>query len=298
MCSCAKFLLPEKEKKRLSVSEYASLGRQLDELGCVSVNVTGGEPLMREDVADIITALNSRNKITSLITNGIRLSREKIRFYSSLEIDNIIVSLESAQAEENDRIRGYPGHFAAVMQIIKWAREEKVKLGISLTLGDFNFKKIYELIKFAQENSVFLYIAHGGSVGNWANSQHIFLSERNAQEVLSLIKRHKRMKIDFSANLSLYPGCPAILEKIFITPYGDILPCTFIPISFGNLRQEPLAVIWKRMINFYSNNVRRKTLCLRSYSQDFIQKFLFPIKDMQQPVSISSHPSFGKEQDQ
>lgn len=294
MCSCSKFRSYEKERDRMNISEYKTLGRQLDKIGCVSVNITGGEPLIRQDVADIITALNPGNKIINLITNGINLTQERVRNYSSLGIDSIVVSLESINPEENDRIRGYKGHFDAVMNAIEWAKTERLKFGVSLTLGDFNFDKVYELIKFAKGKDIFLCIAHGGSIGNWQENNSIFLSERNAIKILELIKKHKRMKIDFSANLNLSSGCPAMMEKIYITPYADILPCTFIPISFGNLREEPLSAIWKRMTDFHKNNIRRKSLCLRTYDSRFIQDFLNPIKEMPQPISIKRHPNFLK----
>ncbi|MBU0477580.1 radical SAM protein [bacterium] len=292
MCSCAKFYNCEKEKNRMSVSEYKSLGRELDKLGCISVNVTGGEPLIRKDIDDVIIALKPKNKIVNLITNGINLTREKIKYYSSIGIDSIVVSLESISAEENDKIRGHEGHFQVVMNAIQWAKEEKVKFGISLTLGDFNFKKVYELIQFAQSKSIFLCIAHCGSIGKWAGNDSMFLSGKNAIKVISLIKKHGKIKIDFSANLSLKPGCPAFIEKIYITPYGDVLPCTFNPISFGNLREESLSIIWNRMLKFYNENVHSKTLCLRSYDKEFIGKFLNPIKNMKQPVRIDEHPYF------
>lgn len=294
MCSCAEICDYEKEKQRMNIEEYAALGRQLDELGCVSVNVTGGEPLMRPDIAEVIKALNPKNKVMNLITNGIGLTKENIRYYSSLGVDSIVVSLESASAEENDRIRGCPGHFRKVNDIIGWAKEEKVSLGISLTLGDFNFDKVYQMLQFAAEKSVFLCIAHGGNIGRWSGNNSVFLSGENAKKILSLIKRHKKMKIDFSANLSLRPGCPAIKEKIYITPYADILPCAFNPISFGNLRRESLKKIWKRMIEFHKDNVGSDTLCLRTYDGSYIKKFLTPIEGFRQPVPVAEHPFFLK----
>lgn len=279
MCSCSKACDPEKEKTRMKASEYGALSKQLDKLGCVSVNITGGEPLVRNDVGEIIKALNPQNKIVNLITNGINLTQEMIREYSFLGVDNIVVSLESTSKEENDRIRGCDGHFQAVMRAYEWAKEEKVNFAISLTLGDFNFNKVYELLKFAEDHSIFLCIAHGGSIGNWEGNDNVSLSKENADKLLVLIKKHKRMKADFSANLSLSPGCPAILEKIYITPYGEIWPCAFNPISFGNLRERSLKDIWVQMIKFYKKNIRKKTLCIRTYDEDYIRKVLKPIKD-------------------
>ncbi|MDO8602377.1 MAG: radical SAM protein [Candidatus Omnitrophota bacterium] len=295
MCSCFKLCNPEKEKTRMSPDEYASLGRQLDELGCVSVNITGGEPLMRHDVSEIIPALNPDNKIVNLVTNGINLTQEKIREYTLLGIDTIVVSLESVSEEENDKIRGYNGHFKAVMNALEWSKKEKVNFAISLTLGDFNFNKIYEMLRFAENNAIFLCIAHGGSIGRWSGNYNVYLSEPNAFKVLELVKKYKIIKTDFSANLSLLPGCPAILEKIYITPYGEVWPCAFNPISFGNLRQESLRDIWGRMINFYRQNIGSKSLCLRTYDRQFIERFNEPIRSLGQSVPVEKHPAFLKE---
>lgn len=292
MCSCSEYCNTEKEKQRLTPEEYEKLAAELDDIGCVSVNITGGEALVRKDIDAVIKAFNPSNKIVNLITNGILLDKEKIKYYASLGIDSIVVSLESTNAEENDRIRGYNGHFTKVMDIISWTSEFNMKLGISLTIGDFNFDKVYEMLEFCKSRKVFLCLAHGGSVGKWSKNTSIYLSETNARKLLKLIKQHKEMKIDFSANLDLKPGCPAILEKIYVTPYGDILPCTFIPLSFGNLREEPFKVIWERMIKFHRENVTCRTYCLRSYNRDFITKFLEPVKPLPRPVCIKDHPYF------
>jgi MoaA/NifB/PqqE/SkfB family radical SAM enzyme len=292
MCSCSRICDAEKEKGRMDASEYRKLAAELDMLGCLSANITGGEPLIRRDIEEIITALNPRNKIVNLITNGICLDKERLRRYRRLGIDSVVVSLESASADENDRIRGYSGHFSAVKNIIGWAREEGVNLGISLTLGDFNFEKVYEMLEFSLKNSLFFCIAHGGSTGNWSGNEKIFLSEPNARKVLSLIKRHKRMKIDFSANLSLRPGCPAMTEKAYITPYADVLPCAFNPIAFGNLRSEPFRVIWERMAAFRRQNAPGDSLCLRTYNKAYIEKFLSPLAGARHPVSLQQHPYF------
>ena len=292
MCSCSKFCNVKKEKNRLTVSEYENLGRQLDDLDCISVNITGGEPLLRKDIVDVVEAINTKTKIVNLITNGINLSEEKLANFKQIGIDSIVVSLESTDESENDVIRGHEGHFKMVMRIIDWAHKINLKMGISLTLGDFNFDKVYEMITFAKGKTVFLCIAHGGNIGNWANNDKIFLSEENAKRILYLIKKHKDMKIDFSANLSLKPGCPAMREKIYITPYGDILPCTFNPISFGNLRNKSLQTIWKRMLAFRKEKTDCDSLCIRTYDKNYIKDFLDPIRDLDLPVNIDKHSHY------
>lgn len=292
MCSCAEFCDFEKEKNRMQVSEYRTLGKHLDELGCISINVTGGEPLMRKDIEEVIVALNPQNKIINLITNGINLTKERVLRLASIGIDSMVVSLESTNSEENDRIRGYKGHFDVVINAMRWAKQAKLKFGISLTLGDFNFDKVYEMSKFAKDNAIFLCIAHCGNIGRWVDND-FFLSEINAKILLSLVKKNKKMKTDFSANLSLKSGCPAIMEKIYITPYADVLPCTFNPIAFGNLREEYLPQIWKRMVDFHKQNIHHKTLCMRAYDKEYIDKFLRPIKNQEQPVRIEKHPFFS-----
>ena len=135
MCSCVNYWDAERERTRLTPAEYGALGRQLDRMGCLSVNVTGGEPTLRRDLDEVITALNPAVKIVNLITNGLRLDPARIRRLAALGVDSIVVSLESTDAAENDRIRGHVGHFQAVMDTIASCRKARVPCGISLTVG-------------------------------------------------------------------------------------------------------------------------------------------------------------------
>ena len=132
---------------------------------------------------------------------------------------------------------------------------------------------------------MFLCLAHGGSIGRWQGRGDIFLSEANAHRLLKRIRRRSAMKIDFSTNLSLRPGCPAAVEKIYITPYGDVLPCTFNPISFGNLRRSELAGIWKEMVAFRRRHADPDALCLRSYDAHWIDSLLAPLDGRRLPVA-------------
>ncbi|MCZ7584489.1 MAG: SPASM domain-containing protein [Deltaproteobacteria bacterium] len=66
-------------------------------------------------------------------------------------------------------------------------------------------------------------------------------------------------------------GCPAGSEKIYVTPYGDVFPCAIIQTGFGNLLDEPIEEIWKRMGAVASFDGRVKP-CLVACDEEFINK--------------------------
>ena len=71
----------------------------------------------------------------------------------------------------------------------------------------------------------------------------------------------------------VHKGCGAIKESIYISPYGDVLPCPFIHISIGNVLDEPLEKIRERGLGLkYFNHFHEK--CLTSEDPEFINKYL------------------------
>jgi MoaA/NifB/PqqE/SkfB family radical SAM enzyme len=85
-------------------------------------------------------------------------------------------------------------------------------------------------------------------------------------------RRSPYLRTDFQANFGGY-GCGAVKEILYLTPYGDVLPCPFLHISFGNVLEEPVNVIRNRALqNPYFAVYHQK--CLVSTDEEFIEKYL------------------------
>lgn len=86
------------------------------------------------------------------------------------------------------------------------------------------------------------------------------------------------IRTDFDANFVSW-GCGALKEILYLTPYGDVLPCPFMHISFGNAKDEPIDVIRGRGLeNEFFEGYHKK--CLVAEDRDFIEKYLSKMHDV------------------
>jgi hypothetical protein len=84
--------------------------------------------------------------------------------------------------------------------------------------------------------------------------------------------------------------CPAGKEKIGVTCHGDVIGCSINSIGFGNIKDEPLDMIWKRMGNF-SQFAANSEVCLAAENQEYIAHYLSPLKEVTTyPLYYCSHP--------
>lgn len=290
-CSAARLLDPEKEKNLFSAEDYRKIGKELDRLGAIGIVITGGEPLLRQDICQIVEALGPKNKIISLVTNSLLLTQEKAYDLKRAGLNAIEFSIEADNAKENDVLRGVKGHFAKVMRGVKYAQKAGLNICFSPCLSHQNIKSFPRFIKFAQKHGAFILLSLAGIVGRWTDKDEFRLDEKDWQLMQEYQRQYHFIRNDFDTNFSLRAGCPTGREKLYISPYGDIIPCSFTHLSFGNLKTEPLEKIWKRMGKF-SYFAKEAPYCLRTMDKEYVQEILEPIKDYPfLPMPIAKHPA-------
>ena len=80
-------------------------------------------------------------------------------------------------------------------------------------------------------------------------------------------------------------GCPAVKEVLYITPYGEVLPCPFLHLSLGNVKEEPLRKIRTRGLRYKIFREYHQA-CLASEKKDFTKNYLKVIKGKKPPVCL------------
>lgn len=292
MCSCAKML--KRGEKPLSIEEIRSIGEQANKLGAVMFIITGGEPTLRKDLCEIIKVLNPQKNIISIVTNGLILDRKMIFRLKEAGLNTIEFSLESDDDKENDKIRGIPGHFKKVMESIKNAKEANLNVCLSTVVTHKNLDTFRKMVKFAKKIDAFLLLVCAGIVGRWDSKDDLRITKKDWNEIEEIIRKNPFVRGDFSLNFSGKVGCPAGNERAYISSYGDVLSCAFNQISFGNIRNESLEKIWKRITKFPYYK-KRSGYCIRTLDIDYIKKYLDPIKlEPHEPISIFDHPEIKK----
>jgi len=133
----------------LSVSEMESLFEELAAIGSYRLGLTGGEPLMRKDVFDILDSATDHGLHPCLTTNGLLIDEKIAKEFGRRESVWLNVSLEGASAESNDSVRGV-GVFDEVVEKLKLLRQH-AKFTLAFTLTSMNTHEAEHCAQFAHQ---------------------------------------------------------------------------------------------------------------------------------------------------
>jgi len=234
----------------LTVEQIRDVIGQAMRLGLLHVNITGGEPTLRKDLIDVVKACRPDRIVVSIVTNALALTRERMRELKEAGLNTIQISLDSADASVHDRLRGVDGCYDKVLAAAAWAREFGINLCFSTVLStepDSNGSSMKRLLDLAQQERAFLLICDSAAVGGWNGQDQVMMTREERNRTLAELMKHPCARHHAMYNFRIKPGCPAGTEKVYITAYGDVTPCDLIHDSAGNVLEESLETIWKRM---------------------------------------------------
>ena len=232
----AEDLMKAKQKPpHMPVAEVARITREAHALGLIHVNVTGGEPMVRKDIYDVIDAI-PKDVVVSLVTNSTLLTKEKVKLLKKAGLSTIQMSYGDYYKKSFDR------------DLARFCVDE----GISVTLSVVNIKAERENIEYAFE------MADEDDFSVLFNYPMIYNNEGVDSEYYWKMRYHPRCRED---NLfwSGKDRCPAGTHKLYVTNDGDVMTCDRIHAIYGNVNDEPLADIHKRM---YDQFIKHKSFCL------------------------------------
>lgn len=232
---------------------------EAEALGVVQVHFTGGEPLARKDLEQLVARARELDLYSNLVTSAVPLTKERLVTLANAGLDHVQVSIQSARPERADAIAGYAAHPQKI-QVMRWVTELGLPLTMNVVLHRANLDEIDELVALAEDV--------GASRLELANTQYVAwaLSNRDAllptREQLDVAAeaaaRHKARlqgKIDVLFVKPDYFGttpkaCMDGWARRFIhmVPDGRVLPChaatSITTLHFDSVRDRPLADIW------------------------------------------------------
>ncbi len=299
-CSAGKHL--RKDVQELTTEEAKKLIDDSQKLGVTILAFTGGEPLLRDDIFELISYVDKRKTMPIMFTNGQFLTDENVQKLVDAGLYSIFVSIDSPIPEEHDSVRGVPGLYEAAIKGLKRLKEKGVFVGLSSYAIRSNteqgmYKKLHKLGQKLGVHNIILF--DGVPTGNMLHNTDELLTWKLRDEIYEFSANIFKNKIvpplssqswqnSIEANLAGI-GCLAANIQYYVSAYGDIAPCDFAPISFGNIRKEPLKKIWIRMARHPAFN-HRSTFC-RMQHHKFRHFYIDPIPDdATLPYSIAKLP--------
>jgi AdoMet-dependent heme synthase len=300
-CSADKIMDEGKRDARRGQSEAMTLPelrRALDgflRAGAVSVNITGGEPLLSPDLFDIIAAVPRWRGVVNIQTNGLLLDAAMARRLADAGVYIAMISCHSHKPEAHDAFLRVPGAWNKVMAAIDHCHDVgmPVILNCTLTHEKVQDGTLWEMVRLARDKDVTLNFVQPCTTGKWEQHMDVRLTEDDYAEF------DKAMRLPWvvwegKSNYK-HNGCSPGIERVYVSADGDVTPCAFIHLNFGNIKRESVATIWGRLRNFEAFQQPGER-CMASNDEAFYREYVQQIAQAGKPtLPIEEHPSYRAE---
>lgn len=246
----------------------------IDQMAEVNPNacliLTGGEPLLRDDIFEISSYADRKGFMVVMGTNGILLDDIIVPKILDAGIKGIGVSLDSMHSEVHDSLRGFSGSWEKTIKGIETVRKSDLDFQIQTTVTKENFKEIPALIDYAHKlgaSGFYLFFL----VCTGRGEEMTDITPEQYEEILSYVyKVHgnydgmmvrakcaphfKRIAYQMDQNSPLLKGyiggCRAGTNYCRISPEGEVTPCPYMPDSAGNINKMNFKEIWSNSTLF------------------------------------------------
>ena len=245
--------------EELASSDWLRVFREAAALGVLHLHLTGGEPLARPDLAEMIAGAREARLYTNLITSGIGLSRDRLQHLVDSGLDHIQLSFQDSEEGSANWIAGTRAH-AHKLELAEWIRKHRIAFTINLVVHRQNIDHLEKMIAALEAlHPDRMEVAHAQYYG-WALKNRSALLPTRAQldQALKVVaaadeRMRGRVRIDM-----VVPDYHARFPKacmggwgrqlMLIDPAGRALPCHaagVIPgMQFDNVRDHDLGWIW------------------------------------------------------
>ncbi|MFZ0803943.1 MAG: pyrroloquinoline quinone biosynthesis protein PqqE [Terriglobales bacterium] len=262
---CSNPLEMQKAAVELSTEEWVRVFREAGQLGVLHLHLTGGEPLARPDLTELITGARAGGLYVNLITSGIGLSETRLGALVDAGLEHFQLSFQDSREAGANEIAGTRSH-AHKLQLAGLIRQCKIAFTVNVVVHRQNLDHLGEIIAMAEGlGPDRLEIANVQYYGWALRNRDLLLPTREQVEqsqrtVAAAQERLRgRMRIDYVAAdyYARYPkACMGGWGRrlLLLDPAGQALPCHaagVIPgMQFDNVRQHSLDWIWRESAAF------------------------------------------------
>jgi coenzyme PQQ biosynthesis enzyme PqqE len=134
----------------LTTAEWQRVLGEAQELGVLQLHLSGGEPLLRRDVVEIVNTANELGLYTNLITSAIGLSRRRAEQLRAAGLDHVQISIQADEPAVSDRIAGTPS-FERKVEAARVVKELGWPLTLNVVLHRQNIDRVADLLRLAEE---------------------------------------------------------------------------------------------------------------------------------------------------
>ena len=279
---CRADAIPHRDPKELSTEEGYALIDRLSEFGGPILIFTGGDPMMRRDLLDLISYATQCGLRCSLTPTATALpTAERLRKAQQAGIRRIALSLDAPTKEVHDEFRNVDGSWQRTMDILHRAKQVGLSVQVNTTVSKFNVDLLPDMVPFIEQVgavqwSVFFMVPTGR-----AQAKHMISAEAHEQTFHWLYDLSGNAPFDIKATAAPMYRRVAIERKkgevgsdeevtfqgagfqyadglhrprkgvndgngfLFISHIGEIQPSGFLPVTAGNVREDHIVEVYR-----------------------------------------------------
>ncbi len=251
--------------------------RDLKEKGVIWFGFTGGEPLLNKDLVDIV-ACAGRDTTVKLFTTGSNLTAELASDLKKAGLNSVSISLDHWIQEEHDRVRGCKGAFKTALQAIEILKKTGgIHIGVSSVISKDMIagSRVETLIQFLIGLGVHeAWLSEAKPTVEAFRKKELIITEEERLYLVALQDRYNQkgeITVNYLGHFEgrEHFGCNAGNKMIYIDAFGEVSPCVFIPVTFGNVRNESIMTIFSEMKKHFPT----EDCCFINKNYELLQKY-------------------------
>jgi pyrroloquinoline quinone biosynthesis protein E len=249
----------------LITEEWRRVIREAAAIGVLQAGFSGGEPLLRTDLASLVAEARASGLYTNLITSGVGLDERRAIELHDAGLDSAQISFQADEADLADAIAGSRAH-RRKLEAARWVRKTGMALSVNVVLHRANLSRLRQIIAFAASlETTRLELANTQYYGwGFANRASLAPTRDQVEEARQIAAEEKQR---YAGRMEIFYVLPDYYEQrpkpcmqgwgrryLTVNPIGEVLPCptaSSIPgLRFDNVREHPLPRIWNDSESF------------------------------------------------
>jgi len=251
-----------KAEDELSTAEARTLLEQITKAGFKIMIFSGGEPLMRTDIVELVAYAMSLGLRPVFGTNGTLITHELAQQLKDAGAMGMGISLDSLDKKKHDEFRKFPGAWDGAVRGMKICKEVGLPFQIHTTIMDWNAHEVEAITDFAVElgavaHHFFFLVPTGRAV---SIEEESLKAEAYEETLTRIMKKQQTVDIELKptcapqfmriakqmgVDMRFSRGCLAGTHYCIIGPKGQVQPCAYLNIPLGDVRETPFDEIWR-----------------------------------------------------
>ena len=238
---------------------------QIRETGVAMFDIEGGEPFLRfPRLLHLIQSLDARSEVW-VNTTGSGVTAESLSLLKDAGLFGLMISIHSPDPAEHDAFTGIPNSFQIACKALRLCRQMDLCAAVNSVLSEDQLRQdgLAALMNLTRDLGCdFVQLIHPKAAGTWLGRRNKMQTEVQLQTEIQ--RQHLRYNSDAMRS---YPslaaqvfeeseavlGCTAgAVDRFYLNAHGEVQPCEFLNISFGNVNDQPFGDIYQRMRSHFS----------------------------------------------